>query len=262
MFKDLLSSRWIQGGLVFFVVVLSGSQLYSWHVRRTALLESATIHKAVAAQDSKAQETHASPSTAETQTQSSCCESGDAACCQIPGSPSSQKSAEVATSLSVDTPDVETTEGVALPLSGGLVVPDHIVQEADRFREWKEKDDTLRVKWKEHNRKGDQHLRASKENLVKMLMMLPIETRRQITEKMKSYMLDSQPVEVWDQYEADLYSIGLDFKTEVSPDISDSNFLQIVQKTMDGVEKQREHSKETRELLQEQSELDDVSRDF
>ena len=56
MFKDLLSSRWIQGGLVFFIVVLSGSQLYSWHVRRTAPLESATVHKAVAPQDSKAQE--------------------------------------------------------------------------------------------------------------------------------------------------------------------------------------------------------------
>ncbi len=39
MFKDLLSSRWIQGGLVFFVVVLSGSLLYSWHVRRTTEAE-------------------------------------------------------------------------------------------------------------------------------------------------------------------------------------------------------------------------------
>ena len=35
MFGDLLSSRWIQGGLVFFVLSVSGSFLFSWHVRHT-----------------------------------------------------------------------------------------------------------------------------------------------------------------------------------------------------------------------------------
>ena len=35
MFRDLLSSRLIQGGLVFFVIVVGGSLLYSWHVQRT-----------------------------------------------------------------------------------------------------------------------------------------------------------------------------------------------------------------------------------
>ena len=35
MFRGLLSSRLIQVGLVFFVVVVSGSLLYSWHVHRT-----------------------------------------------------------------------------------------------------------------------------------------------------------------------------------------------------------------------------------
>ena len=34
MFRDLLSSRLIQGGIVFFVLVVGGSLLYSWHVRR------------------------------------------------------------------------------------------------------------------------------------------------------------------------------------------------------------------------------------
>ena len=35
MFRDLLSSRLIQAGLVFFVIVVGGSLLYSWHVHRT-----------------------------------------------------------------------------------------------------------------------------------------------------------------------------------------------------------------------------------
>ena len=34
MFSDLLSSRLIQSGLVFFMLIVSGSLFYSWHVRR------------------------------------------------------------------------------------------------------------------------------------------------------------------------------------------------------------------------------------
>ena len=35
MFGDLLSSRWFQGGLAFFMLCVGGSLLYSWHVHRT-----------------------------------------------------------------------------------------------------------------------------------------------------------------------------------------------------------------------------------
>ena len=35
MLRDLLSSRWFQGGLVFFLLCVGGSLLYSWHVLRT-----------------------------------------------------------------------------------------------------------------------------------------------------------------------------------------------------------------------------------
>ena len=35
MFRDLLSSRWFQVCLAFFVLVVGGSLLYSWHVLRT-----------------------------------------------------------------------------------------------------------------------------------------------------------------------------------------------------------------------------------
>lgn len=39
MFRDILSSRGIIVGLVFFVMVVSGSLLYSWHVRRASEAE-------------------------------------------------------------------------------------------------------------------------------------------------------------------------------------------------------------------------------
>lgn len=35
MLRDLLSSRWFQGGLAFFLFCVGVSLLYSWHVRRT-----------------------------------------------------------------------------------------------------------------------------------------------------------------------------------------------------------------------------------
>lgn len=41
VFGDFLSSRWTQGGLIFFVLCVGGSLLYSWHVRRTAVAELA-----------------------------------------------------------------------------------------------------------------------------------------------------------------------------------------------------------------------------
>ncbi|MDE0017064.1 MAG: hypothetical protein OXU51_12805 [Candidatus Poribacteria bacterium] len=41
MFRDLLSSRMIQGGLAFFVLVVGGSLFYSWHGQRTTEIELA-----------------------------------------------------------------------------------------------------------------------------------------------------------------------------------------------------------------------------
>ena len=41
MFRDLLSSRWFQGGFAFFVLVVGSSLLYSWHVQRTTEAEFA-----------------------------------------------------------------------------------------------------------------------------------------------------------------------------------------------------------------------------
>ena len=41
MLRDLLSSRWFQGGFAFFVLVVGSSLLYSWHVQRTTEAELA-----------------------------------------------------------------------------------------------------------------------------------------------------------------------------------------------------------------------------
>ena len=47
MFRYLLSSRLIQGGLVFCVIVVGGSLLYSWHVHRTTEKEFGKIPQTV-----------------------------------------------------------------------------------------------------------------------------------------------------------------------------------------------------------------------
>ena len=39
MLRDLLSSRWFQGGFAFFVLCVGGSLFYSWHVRWTTEAE-------------------------------------------------------------------------------------------------------------------------------------------------------------------------------------------------------------------------------
>ena len=39
MLRDLLSSRWFQGGFAFFILCVGGSLLYSWNVQRTTEAE-------------------------------------------------------------------------------------------------------------------------------------------------------------------------------------------------------------------------------
>ncbi|MYB95516.1 hypothetical protein F4054_07935 [Candidatus Poribacteria bacterium] len=53
MFRDILSSRAILIGLVFFVLMVAGSLLYSWHVRRTTEAELESTNHAVQALKNK-----------------------------------------------------------------------------------------------------------------------------------------------------------------------------------------------------------------
>ena len=47
MFRDILSSRGIIFGLVFFVLIVGGAQWYSWHVRRTSQEELEPTNRTV-----------------------------------------------------------------------------------------------------------------------------------------------------------------------------------------------------------------------
>lgn len=49
MFRDILSSRAILAGLAFFVLMVAGSLLYSWHVQRTTEAELEVTNPAVQA---------------------------------------------------------------------------------------------------------------------------------------------------------------------------------------------------------------------
>lgn len=53
MFRNILSSRSLIAGFVFFVVIASGSWIYSWHVRRTSGAELERKKQAVQALENK-----------------------------------------------------------------------------------------------------------------------------------------------------------------------------------------------------------------
>ena len=61
MFRDLLSSRMIQVGLVFFLIVVGGSLLYSWHVHRTTEAEFAKRPQPVVSPLKNKTETNTAP---------------------------------------------------------------------------------------------------------------------------------------------------------------------------------------------------------
>ena len=58
MLRDILSSRGILAGLVFFVVIVGCTQFYDWHVRRTSQEELDRTNRAVQQLDKK-NKTHA-----------------------------------------------------------------------------------------------------------------------------------------------------------------------------------------------------------
>ena len=61
MFGDLLSSRWFQAGLAFFVLCVGGSLLYSWHVQRTTESEFAKRPQPVVSPLKNRSETNTAP---------------------------------------------------------------------------------------------------------------------------------------------------------------------------------------------------------
>ena len=58
MLADLLSHRWIQGGLVFFLLCVGGSGLYLWHVQRTIDAQKAQHNRFFEQTPEKQNDTH------------------------------------------------------------------------------------------------------------------------------------------------------------------------------------------------------------
>ena len=204
--------------------------------------------------------------TAETQTHPSCCENGDALCCQTLGSsccpPLFQQSAEVTTSLSVDTSDVGITEDTSNPLSEGIVVPASVVAEANRFREWSEKQEAHGKARAEHDRKDERLAVDLRKSLAAWLMTLPIERREALFEDMKRQFMESGVPEAWDAYEAGLYSAGLDFQTQYSPEKAEAESHRILGQMRRITDNMLETSQEGQKLLDIQKKLDAESDTF
>ncbi len=205
--------------------------------------------------------------------QSSCCESGDAICCQTPGSPccppanvselTSAEAIEGATPLAVETSDVDTTQNYSAPLSEDKVVPDAVVQEAERFRAWEKKREVHQQAWTAHRQEENRLDEEFQRQYAALLMTYPIERRQALVNQMERQFIESQvPQDIWDAYINRLYSYGLDFQTEYSPEESDALSKQIHHQMFTLSEKLMESAKEGQKFLHIQKELDTESDTF
>ena len=61
MLRDLLSSRWFQGGFAFFLLCVGGSLLYSWHVHRTTEAEFGKRPQPVVSIENRSPSTNTAP---------------------------------------------------------------------------------------------------------------------------------------------------------------------------------------------------------
>ena len=272
MLSNILTNRRILAGLVFLIGIGGGTLLYNWYVRRSGPIEPVTIYKTIDSKVSKAQKTTASPPTAET-TQPSCCESGDALCCKTPGSPccassnvsdsTSEQSVQDSTPLSVDTSNVDPIESPSPLLSEERVVPDHIVQEADRFIEWKKKNDALAERRKAHRENFKGIKQEANKRFVDFLMLRPIEARRKSIDSLKSKLRRSGVSDTKiSQIEQNLYALGLDFETEVPAEEAQAAISEVIREIGDFMPAARENSEIGAQILKEQKELDAISKDF
>lgn len=272
MLSNNPTNRRVLVGLAFLIGIVGGTLLYSWYVRHPAPLEPVTTYKTIDSKVSKAQKTTAFPPTVET-TQPSCCERGDALCCKTPGSPcctssnvskaKSEQSVQDSMPLSVGTSDVDPIESPSPLLSEERVVPDHIVQEADRFVEWKKKNDALAERRKAHRENFKGIKREANKRFVDFLMLRPIEARRKSIDRLKSQLRRSGISDTKiSQIEQNLYALGLDFETEVPAEEAQKAIGEVIGETVDFMPAARENSEIGAQILKDQKELDATSKDF
>lgn len=250
--KDLFTSRLVLiGSLVFVVLMVIGSTFYLLRVeneRRVAEKRDAdSVRRWNENTTSSPSETPPAPSTAET-TQSS-----------------SEQSVQrpVDTPIQVSDPDMTHNDSPQIPEAEAKVVPEQIVQEANRFRKWKKKNDALaerrRTHWKKSN---DLHQQANR-FFVDFLMLRPIEKRRKAIEDIKQHLFE---LGVSDTYvtamEQELYALGLDFVTAAPAEVAAVRAQEMIKAINAHGAQIREDLEISEQLMREQQELDAISKDF
>lgn len=257
--KDLLSKRLGQGGLGFALLMGVGSMVYLKHVESEIAREAArTESPSVVKQWNEKNAAHKqapSPSV--------CCERGDAICCQSAdfSNSTSEQSAKADNPPAVDTPITDPIEGPAPPLSEGLVVPEHIVQEANHLREWDGKQKAHHKAWATHNERETQLYDDFQRRYTALLMTLPIEERQALFNQMR-HQIESVSPDIWKAYATKLYDYGLDFETEYSPKESEVRAKQINAHMAALSEQLLEAAKESQKFLYISKELMEESEDF
>ena len=192
---------------------------------------------------------------------------------QSPGSPccppanvselTSAEAIEGATPLAVETSDVDTTQSYSAPLSEDKVVPDAVVQEAERFRAWEKKREVHQQAWTAHRQEETRLNEEFQRQYAALLMTYPIERRQTIVNQMERQFIESQaPQDIWDAYINRLYSYGLDFQREYSPEEFNTRSKQIQSRMLTLSEKLMESAKEGQKFLYIQKELDTESDTF
>ena len=264
MFRILCANRWLQGGIVLCVVLISGSILFRSYFRGTETpSEPVKVYKGVL----QSTEDQTLTPTLETQTQPACCENSEASggtCCSQPNNTeiTSTTADKNGTSLSGDLSNPDSTQKQAVPPSEERVVPDPVVQKANRFHEWQQKQQEHRKAWAAHRQQESQLNDDFQRQAVAMLMTVPIERRVAIFNMLKRQALESAGQDFWEKYSRTLYSYGLDFETEISPEDAETQYKQVVKKMFILSEQQLETSKEGQVFLETQKDLNAESDDF
>ncbi len=145
---------------------------------------------------------------------------------------------------------------VSQPLSEGIVVPESVVAEANRFREWSEKQEAHGKARAEHDSKDEQLAVDLRKSFAAWLMTLPIQRREALLVNMKRQFMESGVREAWDAYEAGLYSAGLDFQTQYSPEKAEAESHRILAQMRRITNNMLKSSQEAQKFLDIQKELD------
>ncbi len=252
MLRNIVRNRKVRVGLVCCIVIVASALLYNRHVHRTETpSEPVKIYKQTDPQTAETENSEPVPITPETKTEP------DAI---------GERSASEHSSVPVDeAADTDPTPAPALTPahSEGVVVPEAVATEAARFRYWREKNDVLAKRRQAHLEDDREMIRAANKMLVDFLMLQPIAARRKALETVKSQSPDfGGSEEVFSQMIADLYALGLDLEAEPPAEGLDAAMREALENMINFAPRVEENRKTWDQIMKEQRELDEISKDF